>query len=402
MMTINEKINKWINIVIYTLFILLFYSFSRRGGDVLSYSILGIILMVFLQMIVKKKYNFFNYVSLTGTVYLLLLSCLFFNSENIRENLDIFLGMTVYSIVFMFFIANYEIDIKYYKYIIPLFSLSSIGPIYRGIKDMVENYKILSYYRIAAGTYTTVYALELGIYFLVGIIGILYNKNKLIKYIYLVYVLLVSILIIHTQSRTTMLGIILPLFLLLVLWNYKKGSIMFITIILFIGILYSSFPNFKPFVRAKTLIGIEKIERTPRYPIFKRGIEIGIENKYKGVGFYFYKDKNFVVDSLQGSKFSHFHNIIVETFTTQGLLITLSFVGFLLALFIKLIKNYFESQENRELKILGIVVFIFGIIYGISEPIFYFTKLYELIFIIIGISLSVGNNDKGKVQRIDC
>lgn len=394
---VNEKLNKWINILTCIFSLFLFYAFSRRGGDIAQWSILGVVILTFLKIIIQKKYNFLNCVFITGTIYLALLAYLFFNSENIRENLNIFLGMTLYSVVFMFFISNLEIDKKYYKYIIPLFTLSSFGPIYRGIRDMVENYKILSYYRIAAGTYTTVYALELGIYLLVGVIGILYNKNKLTKCVYLVYVLLISILIMHTQSRTTMLGIILPLFLLLVLWNFKKGIIVFIILILSTYILYTSFPNFKPFIRVKTLIGTEKIEKTERYPIFKRGIEIGQDNKYKGMGFYHYKEKNFKVESLGNSRFPHFHNILIESFVTQGIVVTLSFMAFLLCLFIKLIKNYFESKENRNIKILGIVVFSFGMIYGMSEPIFYFTKLYELIFTIIGISLSIGNNDREKL-----
>jgi len=58
-------------------------------------------------------------------------------------------------------------------------------------------------------------------------------------------------------------------------------------------------------------------------------------------------------------------------------------------------KNYFKEDDRlkRYIKLYALAVFIFSILYGLFEPIFYFEKIYQLIFTIIAISFIVDDNE---------
>ncbi|MGL5961172.1 MAG: O-antigen ligase family protein, partial [Cetobacterium sp.] len=52
------------------------------------------------------------------------------------------------------------------------------------------------------------------------------------------------------------------------------------------------------------------------------------------------------------------------------------------------VKNYFSEKNNliKDIKFLTIGVFTFGLLYGLAEAIFYFTKIYMMLFTIISIN----------------
>ena len=71
------------------------------------------------------------------------------------------------------------------------------------------------------------------------------------------------------------------------------------------------------------------------------------------------------------------------------------YIIFLITLFIRMLNNYFKEDNRlkRYIKLYTLAVFIFSILYGLFEPIFYFEKIYQLIFTIIAISFIIDDSE---------
>lgn len=194
----------------------------------------------------------------------------------------------------------------------------------------------------------------------------------------------------------------LPLTLILITLfkNYKKGIIV-IVVSFILGILIIKSPlEIKGVERIKnSLSTMDKIKKDARYILFKEGIEISKKNLFKGDGFFRYKGDEKRINEIE--YYEHFHNIFIETAVTQGVLALISYVIFLLTLFYRLVKNYFvENNElKKNIKLMTIAIFIFSHLYGLAEPIFYFEKLYQLIFTIIAISIIIDDPDLEKERK---
>lgn len=379
--------------------ILYLYFISRRGGDtryVFSLMLMGITLIQSFKT-GFEKYFFYKKEIIFSLIYMFFICLSFYFTKEKVDKLNDFLNMTVYTIIFMCICLSLKIEEKYYKYFIPLIMLFSLESIFRGLKEMYKNYEILSWYRIGGGRYTTVYAGELSIYVLIGIVAFLYYKEIYKKIICLGYIGINLILIVFAQSRASMFGIPLALMILFFVLDRKKGIIASL-IILTLGVfLFKAFPEAKPIKRLSTLTSIEKIKKTTRMPIYMLGIKDGKENMIKGVGFYKYKNERFYVKET-GERPPHYHNIFIETFATQGIFTLISYVAFLSVIFIRLVKNYFleTERENKYIKILALAVFIFGMVYGLGEPIFYLKKMNQLIFTVITMTFIVDKTYSGK------
>ena len=113
------------------------------------------------------------------------------------------------------------------------------------------------------------------------------------------------------------------------------------------------------------------------------------ENIIKGEGFYKYKEKTLEVSP--GIYYVHFHNIFLESAITQGLVTSIAYIIFLVALFIRILKNYFKENDKlkRYIKLFVIAIYIFSVAHGMFDSIFYFEKIYQLIFTIITISFII-------------
>lgn len=386
----EEDFNKVIIIfgIIYLFFI------SRRGGDTrYIFSIILMLLSIF-RYITFKYNNLKNYKKeiIFGIIYISLLSISYILSEKeVSNSLSTFLIMTLYSIIFLILGLNLKINKKYYKYILFVLIVFSLGSIFNGIKDVYENYKILSWYRIEGGIYTTVYALELGIYVLLGIFSFFCYKKLYQRFFSLMYILINLYLISCTKSRNDMIMLPLCLGILGIIKYKKKGITIFIgaiILILFSLKLSSEIPQFK---RLVSLSKIENIKKDVRLKIFKQGIEVGKNNLVKGLGLG--KKKIIVLENHPTQ--SHFHNNFIETFATQGVFVLISYILFLGMLFIRMVKNYYNEKDFsiKNIKLFGIGILIFSILYGMAEVTFYMKKAYQLIFTIILLSLLVDNSN---------
>lgn len=384
--------NNFFEKIVLIIGVLYLYFISRRGGDtryVFSLMLMGITLIQSFKT-GFEKYIFYKKEIIFSVIYLFFICLSFYFAGEKNDKLNDFLNMTVYTIIFMCICLNFKIKDKYYKYFIPLVMLFSLESIFRGLKEIYKNYEILNWYRIGGGNYTTVYAGELSLYVLIGIIAFLYYKEIYKKLLCLMYIGINIFLIVFAQSRAAMFGIPLALIVLFFILDRKKGIISFI-LILFLGVfLFKAFPESKPIKRLSTLTSIEKIKGTTRMPIYILGIKDGKENILKGVGFYKYKNERFYVKET-GERPPHYHNIFIETFATQGIFALISYVVFLSIIFIRLVKNYFleDERDRKYIKLLGIAIFIFGIVYGLGEPVFYLRKMNQLIFTIVTMAFIV-------------
>ena len=264
---------------------------------------------------------------------------------------------------------------------------------YKGIVDFYKHYNEISWYRLEGNTYTTKYAAELGMYLLLGIFSIIYYKKIYIKLLLIPYIFINLWLIFLTQSRNTFIAIPLAIIFLYTIVDWKKGIIILLILLCGITILFKYNHNIANINRIKNSIStVEKVKVDARYIIFLDGIKKAKNHFFVGEGFFKYRGGklNTPIEITE-----HYHNIFIETAVTQGVFTLIVYITFLIILFIRMLKNYFKEDDRlkRYIKLYALAVFIFSILYGLFEPIFYFEKIYQLIFTIIAISFIVDDNE---------
>lgn len=386
---IKEKID--FDDIFYIVGILYLLFLFRRGGDS-KYKMA--VLMIVLSSIYGYKNRFENVkkylpMYIFGGLYLVVLSVVFYVTVNkTNGRVEDFLGMTLYSVVFFLATINIKLDEKIYSKIIPLITLFSLESVYRGFKVLyTQRWQIArSGFRLRGGTYTTIYAAELGIGVIIGIVGIYIYKSKKSKILYMIYTPLFLILLYFTKSRNSMLMIPVTFAILLIL-KYKKKSLIGLIIILFsFSILVKVAPKINGLKRLSTFSSLERVKSDPRYEIFGKGVEKGKENLLLGEGFYFYKDKGMV--TTKANLQPHYHNIFIETFATEGVITLILYILFLSSIVFYMIRNYIVEKNDKikNIKFLTMGVSFFILLYGLAEPVFYFAKIYMILFTFISIN----------------
>lgn len=394
----------FINQSITLLMLAYLFFLSRRGGDtkdIFSILIMSLTLVYSWEEGIKRYLTYKKEI-LSACIYLILVTFSFLFSENkSNERLYIFTHMTLYSVLFFTVLLNYKLENKYIKYIFPLLIMLSIPSIYRGLMDVFIHYKELYDYRIGGKTYTSRYQLETGIYFLLGLFSFFYYKKKTLKFISLIYTVLNFSLMLLTQSRNALIGILITVFCLGLIFNIKKTLITSLIIFLLLSLSYNQIKKIRSINRIENSItSVEKIKKDVRFDIYKYGINQIKNNLIKGKGFYFYKEGTLGKEIGENhGPYMHFHNIILETSITQGLLTALSYLVFLILIFLRSLKNYFKEKDTNKkiIKLFGIAVFIFSISHGIFETIFYFEKLYQLIFTILMFTFIIDDEERENI-----
>ena len=373
------------------------YFLSRRGGN--SKDIVSILIMIF-TLIYSYKEGIKRYLTykkeiIISILYIILvvLSYIILDDKG-GDRFYAFSHATLFSVGFMIVLLNYKLNNKYIKYILPLLLIISLPSIYKGIVDFYKHYNEISWYRLEGNKYTTKYAAELGMYLLLGIFSIIYYKKIYIKLLLIPYIFINLWLIFLTQSRNTFIAIPLAIIFLYTIVDWKKGIIILLILLCGITILFKYNHNIANINRIKNSIStVEKIKVDARYIIFLDGIEKAKNHFFIGEGFFKYRGGklNTPIEITE-----HYHNIFIETAVTQGVFTLIVYITFLITLFIRMLKNYFKEDDRlkRYIKLYALAVFVFSILYGLFEPIFYFEKIYQLIFSIIAISFIIDNNEK--------
>lgn len=392
---LKEKKNFWEQLIAFSMLVYLYF-LSRRGGN--SKDIVSILIMIF-TLIYSYKEGIKRYLTykkeiIISILYIILvgLSYIILDDKG-GDRFYAFSHATLFSVGFMIILLNYKLDNKHIKYILPLLLIISLPSIYRGIVDFYKHYNVITQYRIEGNTYTTKYAAELGMYLLLGIFSIVYYKKIYIKLLLIPYIFINLWLIFLTQSRNTFIAIPLTIIFLYTIVDWKKGIIILLILLCGITILFKYNHNIANINRIKNSIStVEKVKVDARYIIFLDGIEKAKNHFFVGEGFFKYRGGklNTPIEITE-----HYHNIFIETAVTQGVFTLIVYITFLIILFIRMLKNYFKEDDRlkRYIKLYALAVFIFSILYGLFEPIFYFEKIYQLIFTIIAISFIVDDNE---------
>lgn len=392
---LKEKKNFWEQLIAFSMLVYLYF-LSRRGGN--SKDIVSILIMIF-TLIYSYKEGIKRYLTykkeiIISVLYIILvgISYIILDDKG-NDRFYAFSHATLFSVGFMIVLLNYKLNNKYIKYILPLLLIISLPSMYRGVVDFYAHYNDIAWYRIAGGTYTTKYAAELGIYFLLGIFSIAYYKKIYIKLLLIPYIIINLGLIFLTQSRNTFIAIPLTIIFLYIIVDWKKGIIILLILLGGLGILFKYNHNIANVNRIKSTIStVEKIKVDTRYILFKEGIKRAKNHLLIGEGFYSNKGGKL---PLVNENMEHYHNIFIETAVTQGVFTLIVYIIFIITLFIRMLKNYFKEDDRlkRYVKLYALAVFIFSILYGLFEPIFYFEKIYQLIFTIIAISFIIDDNE---------
>ena len=392
---LKEKKNFWEQLIAFSILVYLYF-LSRRGGN--SKDIVSILIMIF-TLIYSYKEGIKRYLTykkeiIISILYIILvvLSYIILDDKG-GDRFYAFSHATLFSVGFMIVLLNYKLNNKYIKYILPLLLIISLPSMYRGVVDFYKHYNVITQYRIEGNTYTTKYAAELGMYLLLGIFSIVYYKKIYIKLLLIPYIFINLWLIFLTQSRNTFIAIPLTIIFLYTIVDWKKGIIILLILLCGITILFKYNHNIANINRIKNSIStVEKIKVDARYIIFLDGIEKAKNHFFIGEGFFKYRGGklNTPIEITE-----HYHNIFIETAVTQGVFTLIVYITFLITLFIRMLKNYFKEDDRlkRYIKLYALAVFIFSILYGLFEPIFYFEKIYQLIFTIIAISFIVDDNE---------
>ena len=392
---IKEKNNFWSQLIAFLILVYLFF-LSRRGGS--SKDIISILIMLF-TLIYSYKEGIKRYLAykkeiVIGILYIALVTISYLILDDKGDGrFYTFTHATFFSIGFMLILLNYKLDNKYIKYIIPLLIIISLPAMYKGAFDFYKHYNELGWYRIEGSTYTTKYAAEIGIYLLLGIFSFAYYKKIYIRLLLLPYILINLGLILSTQSRNTFIAIPLTIIFLYTVVDWKKGIIILLILLGGLGILFKSNYNIANIHRIKSSIStVEKIKVDARYIIFSHGIEKAKNHIFIGDGFYKYKGGKLITPI---EAVDHYHNIFIETAVTQGVFTSIIYVIFLITLFIRMLKNYFKENDRlkRYIKLYATAVLVFSVLYGLFEVIFYFEKIYQLIFTIIALSFIIDENN---------
>ena len=392
---LKEKKNFWEQLIAFSMLVYLYF-LSRRGGN--SKDIVSILIMIF-TLIYSYKEGIKRYLTykkeiIISILYIILvgLSYIILDDKG-GDRFYAFSHATLFSVGFMIVLLNYKLNNKYIKYILPLLLIISLPSMYRGVVDFYKHYNVITQYRIEGNTYTTKYAAELGMYLLLGIFSIVYYKKIYIKLLLIPYIFINLWLIFLTQSRNTFIAIPLTIIFLYTIVDWKKGIIILLILLCGITILFKYNHNIANINRIKNSIStVEKVKVDARYIIFLDGIEKAKNHFFVGEGFFKYRGGklNTPIEITE-----HYHNIFIETAVTQGVFTLIVYITFLIILFIRMLKNYFKEDDRlkRYIKLYALAVFIFSILYGLFEPIFYFEKIYQLIFTIIAISFIVDDNE---------
>lgn len=392
---LEEKRNFWGQLIAFSMLVYLFF-LSRRGGS--SKDIVSILIMLFIIIYSYregvKRYLTYKKEIIISIFYIILVGVSYIILDNKgNDRFYTFTHATLFSIGFMIVLLNYKLENKYVKYILPLLIIISFPSMYKGILDFYKHYNVIVQYRIEGDTYTTKYAAEIGLYLLLGIFSAIYYKKIYIKLLLVLYILINLGLIFLTQSRNTFIAIPLTIVFLYTIVDWKKGIIILLILLGGLGVLFKYNHNIANVNRIKSTIStVEKVKVDARYIIFLDGIKKAKNHLLVGEGFFKYRGGtlNTPIEVTE-----HYHNIFIETAVTQGVFTLVIYIVFIITLFIRMLKNYFKENDRlkRYIKLYGLAVFIFSLLYGLFEPIFYFEKIYQLIFTIIAMSFIIDDNE---------
>ena len=155
-----------------------------------------------------------------------------------------------------------------------------------------------------------------------------------------------------------------------------------------LGICFIKEPHVNKYLyRVKQLTSMENIEKETRIKIWLKGIKDFKENKYRPLGFYYYK--NYELGAISWEKNPHLHNNFLEIMITQGIGAIIFYISFNIFLLLEFIKKLKASQiESQKILIyFSISVLVFLNLTGLTDCNIYFSKVNQLAFFMFALAL---------------
>tara|TARA_B100001250_G_C19799974_1_gene790558 strand:+ start:281 stop:1519 length:1239 start_codon:yes stop_codon:yes gene_type:complete len=343
------------------------------GTGVVNFFVLCIDIILIIEIIRKKKFNFFHNITFYSLLLLwvMLLINIFFSIDPLNS-----LGRSVGFIRFIFFVMAiiYYFNInnqKYQKIILGSWLLIFSITIFDLIFEIIMGHNILGFKSYMYGRLSGFFNDELiaGHYFYAFILiilsfiyKILNNLNLHYKNIHIVNLFYPIIFLFFSVSfligeRSNFIKISAMIFLFIFLFDkkffVKKIILLFSMMIIFLSVI-NFHPDYKDRFITQFKDPIKYIAGSGYKDHFESGLKIFLENKITGVGL-----KNYRVE-VKNNKYTnpsiHPHHIHVEFLSELGLIGYISFIIFFILNFI----NYYKSpcQNNKHYKLAGLLFII--------------------------------------------
>lgn len=357
----------------------------RKGSEryVVDYILMGITIFFCLY---KRKYNKISMglvISIVGYIFFITLS--FLKNDFVNLNIELFFKIIIHNYILFLCLTQLELSEKYYKSFLFFFILCSLIVTVKGLEEWHLN-NFSSYYRVKMRTEPTILTIEIGIYVLISFFSLLYSKKTIVKIISGIIFILSFLVLMSTNSRITLLTI--PLIIVITLLIKFKVKFKYLIIFFILGICFIKEPHINKYLyRVKQLTSMKNIEKETRIKIWIKGISDFKKNKYKPLGFYYYK--NHELGAISWEKNPHLHNNFLEIIVTQGIgaiIFYISFNIFLLLEFIKKLKST-QIKSQKILIYLSISILVFLNLTGLTDCNIYFSKVNQLAFFIFALAL---------------
>lgn len=357
----------------------------RKGSEryVVDYVLMGVTIFFCLY---KKKYNKISMglvISIVGYIFFITLS--FFKNDFISLNIELFFKIVIHNYILFLCLTQLELSEKYYNGFLFFFILCSLIVTIKGLEEWHLN-NFSPYYRVKMRTEPTILTIEIGIYVLMSFFSLLYSKKIITKVISSVIFILSFLVLISTNSRITLL--VIPLIIATTLLIKFKIKFKYFIIFFVLGICFIKEPHVNKYLyRVKRLTSMENIEKETRIKIWLKGIKDFKENKYRPLGFYYYK--NHELGAISWEKNPHLHNNFLEIMITQGIGAIIFYISFNIFLLLEFIKKLKASQiESQKILIyFSISVLVFLNLTGLTDCNIYFSKVNQLAFFMFALAL---------------
>lgn len=357
----------------------------RKGSEryVVDYVLMGITIFFCLY---KKKYNKISMgliVSIVGYIFFITLS--FLKSDSINFNIELFFKIVFHNYLLFICLTQLELNEKYYKNFLVFFILCSLIVTIKGLEEWHLN-KFSPYYRVKMRTEPTILTIEVGIYVLMSFFSLLYSKKIIVKVISFIIFVLSFLVLISTNSRITLL--VIPLIIAITLLIKFKIKFKYLIVFFILGICFIKEPHVNKYLyRVKQLTSIENIKKETRVKIWIKGINDFKENKYKPLGFYYYR--NHELGAISWEKNPHLHNNFLEIIVSQGIGAIMFYICFNIFLLLEFIKKLKLTQiESQKILIyLSIAIIAFLNLTGLTDCNIYFSKVNQLAFFMFALAL---------------
>ena len=413
----KEKITAFLIILQNFILILFPLIFSKRGNQTRNNAILVLIILTIVYLIIqKKKINLDKKIIFygLGCILFMTISVFLLKNDYTSEKFKIY-SRNMLAIIFGFCITQIKLKEKTLKYILPIFTISSIFPIWRALNEWYEKGFSINE-RIFGDNWPTVFAVELGIFLLISIVVLLYEKNYIIKTVAVFSAILGYVALVGTQTRITILIIPVIYFLVLMIKNYKLGIIfsIFFVIIAFLIITF----NFEKYFSRFDLNNRDgSYSSKIRILTYERSIEMIKKSHLLGIGFYNFQDKSLAISPelkkyiivngedkivdpelpvnestlrVYADTNSHSHNNLLEILLAQGILGLICYILFYYNMLKNCILNLKKciNEEYKKFFILGLFVILYLFLNGMVESNIYMEKVNQMAFLLLGLALN--------------